>query len=76
MTRRKIRLQGIDQNFFRAFIDGNNFRAEYDGIIVPTDATLDVPGYPQSATGQTAIFTGVNAAEIKQGHINVLPTPT
>ena len=62
--------------FFRAFIDGNNFRAEYDGIIVPTDATLDVPGYPQSATGQTAIFTGVNAAEIMQGHINGLPTPT
>ncbi|CUS87554.1 hypothetical protein [Candidatus Kryptonium thompsonii] len=62
--------------FFRAFIGGNNFRAEYDGIIVPTDATLDVPGYPQSATGQTAIFTGVNAAEIMQGHINGLPTPT
>lgn len=62
--------------FFRAFIGGNNFRAEYDGIIVPTDATLDVPGYPQSATGQTAIFTGVNAAEMMQGHINGLPTPT
>ncbi|MFN3135237.1 MAG: alkaline phosphatase family protein [Candidatus Kryptonium sp.] len=62
--------------FFRAFIGGDNFRAEYDGIIVPTDATLNIPGYPQSATGQTAIFTGVNAAEMMQAHINGLPTPT
>lgn len=62
--------------FFRAFIGGDNFNAEYDGIIVPTDATLNIPGYPQSATGQTAIFTGVNAAEMMQGHINGLPTPT
>jgi len=25
---------------------------------IPTDACLDVPGLPQSATGQTTIFTG------------------
>ncbi len=30
--------------------------------LVPTDANLDTPGLPQSATGQTAILTGVNAA--------------
>ncbi len=62
--------------FFCAFIDGGSFTADYDGIIVPTDASLDIPGLPQSATGQTAIFTGVNAPEIMQGHINGLPTPT
>ena len=29
--------------------------------LLPTDAHLGVPGRPQSATGQTAILTGVNA---------------
>lgn len=62
--------------FFRAFVDGKDFIAGYDGIIIPTDASLNVPGYPQSATGQTAIFTGVNASELMQAHINGFPTPT
>ncbi len=62
--------------FFRAFSDGGSLIADYDGIIIPTDASLNVPGLPQSATGQTAIFTGVNAPEIMQGHINGFPTPS
>ena len=45
-----------------------------DGIVVPTDPTLGVPGRPQSASGQTTILTGVNApAQIgyhKQGFPN------
>lgn len=36
------------------------FRHE-DAHLLPTDAHLDVPGRPQSATGQAAILTGVNA---------------
>lgn len=32
----------------------------FDGIVVPTDASLGVPGRPQSASGQTTILTGVN----------------
>jgi 2,3-bisphosphoglycerate-independent phosphoglycerate mutase len=32
----------------------------YDGIVVPTDASLGVAGRPQSASGQTTILTGVN----------------
>jgi 2,3-bisphosphoglycerate-independent phosphoglycerate mutase len=32
-----------------------------DGILIPTDACLDVPGRPQSASGQTTILTGINA---------------
>lgn len=32
-----------------------------DGITVPTDPCLGVEGRPQSASGQTTIFTGVNA---------------
>lgn len=33
----------------------------FEGILVPTDACLGVPGRPQSASGQTTILTGVNA---------------
>jgi 2,3-bisphosphoglycerate-independent phosphoglycerate mutase len=34
-----------------------------DGVMVPLDANLEVKGLPQSATGQTALLTGVNAAK-------------
>ena len=44
------------------------------GLVVPIDATLGVKGLPQSATGQTALLTGVNAARVlgyhKQGFPN------
>src|SRR5258708_7031937 len=33
----------------------------FDGVVVPTDACLGVPGRPQSASGQTTILTGLNA---------------
>lgn len=42
--------------------------------IQPTDALLGVKGLPQSATGQTVLFTGVNAAKIAGRHINGFPT--
>ena len=32
-----------------------------NAILTPLDATLGVPGLPQSGTGQTALFTGMNA---------------
>ncbi|HEU4767868.1 MAG TPA: hypothetical protein VFS77_10845 [Pyrinomonadaceae bacterium] len=32
-----------------------------NGIVVPTDPCLGVPGRPQSASGQTTILTGINA---------------
>lgn len=35
-----------------------------DELAVPIDAQLGVPGLPQSATGQTALLTGVNAPYI------------
>jgi 2,3-bisphosphoglycerate-independent phosphoglycerate mutase len=34
----------------------------------PLDATLRVPGVPQSGTGQAALLTGVNAARLNGGH--------
>lgn len=44
--------------------------------VIPTDACLDVPGLPQSATGQTAIFTGINASKVLNRHLNGQPTIT
>ncbi len=38
------------------------------------DATLGVPGLPQSGSGQTALFTGVNAAQVAGRHVFAFPT--
>lgn len=40
------------------------------------DACLGVPGLPQSATGQTTLFTGVNAPQHLGRHLSGFPTPT
>jgi 2,3-bisphosphoglycerate-independent phosphoglycerate mutase len=42
-------------------------------VVMGLDATLGVPGVPQSATGQTALFTGVNAAKLCGCHIPAFP---
>ena len=39
------------------------------------DATLGVDGLPQSATGQTALFTGANAAALMGRHVSAFPGP-
>lgn len=44
--------------------------------ILPTDASLGVPGLPQSATGQTALLTGLNAPLLVGRHIQGFCTPT
>jgi len=41
--------------------------------MVPTDANLGLPGRPQSATGQTAILTGVNAPQQLGEHYGPRP---
>ncbi|HYF95116.1 MAG TPA: alkaline phosphatase family protein [Symbiobacteriaceae bacterium] len=43
---------------------------------VPADARLEIEGLPQSATGQTTIFTGVNAARAIGRHLHAYPTPS
>jgi 2,3-bisphosphoglycerate-independent phosphoglycerate mutase len=43
-------------------------------ICRPTDVSLNVAGLPQSATGQTVIFTGINAAVVAGRHVNGFPT--
>ncbi len=45
-----------------------------DLVLCALDACLGVPGLPQSATGQTALFTGVNAAALVGDHLTAYPT--
>jgi hypothetical protein len=52
--------------------DNGNFNSTR-ATLVPTDATLDVPGLPQSATGQTTILTGVNAPRAIGEHLGPYP---
>jgi pimeloyl-ACP methyl ester carboxylesterase len=65
---------------FNFMLEGKNLTekiGEYDSkltTIVPADASLGVEGLPQSATGQTAILTGVNAAKKLGRHISGFPT--
>ncbi|MBI3975496.1 MAG: metalloenzyme [Armatimonadetes bacterium] len=50
-------------------------RIDRDGVLlIPTDATLGVPGLPQSATGQTALLTGLNAPALIGRHVTAYPT--
>lgn len=45
----------------------------FEGILAPTDACLGIPGRPQSASGQTTILTGVNAAAAIGAHKQGFP---
>lgn len=50
-------------------------RVHDNGLLLRAlDACLGVPGLPQSATGQTALFTGVNAPQIVGEHLSAFPT--
>lgn len=41
--------------------------------LIPTDAQLGIPGRPQSATGQAAILTGINAPQRLSEHYGPRP---
>jgi len=43
------------------------------GLAMGIDANLGVDGLPQSATGQTALLTGVNGAQVLGRHLNAFP---
>jgi hypothetical protein len=45
-----------------------------DLVVKSTDATLGIAGIPQSATGQTVLFTGINAPQLAGRHVNGFPT--
>ena len=42
---------------------------------IPLDASMGAPGLPQSATGQAALLTGLNAAQRMGRHIEGFPPP-
>ncbi|HVS01153.1 MAG TPA: metalloenzyme [Thermoanaerobaculia bacterium] len=44
-------------------------------LLTELDACLGVEGLPQSATGQTTLFTGVNAQAVVGRHMPALPGP-
>lgn len=48
---------------------------EQRACMIPTNARLGVDGLPQSATGQTALFTGVNAPKRLGRHVQAFPGP-
>lgn len=43
------------------------------GIAKPIDCQLGIAGLPQSATGQTALFTGINAVQLIGDHLSGFP---
>lgn len=50
--------------------------SEEESIVIPTDASQGVKGIPQSATGQTALLTGVQASQALGHHQSGFPGPT
>ncbi len=53
--------------------DGNFGPFPADGAGLVMDVSMGVPGLPQSATGQTALWTGVNAADLIGRHLTGFP---
>lgn len=62
-------------NFGQPFTKEIGRKISPDISLVPLDASLGVEGLPQSATGQTALFTGVNAPKKVGRHIQAFPGP-
>lgn len=67
-------LDELGSEFFSIF-QGEEASLPFDGRLAITDARLGVEGLPQSATGQTAILTGINAAKLIGRHLNGYPSP-
>jgi 2,3-bisphosphoglycerate-independent phosphoglycerate mutase len=59
---------------FGRFGSSGAILADQEVTLCALDACLGVPGLPQSATGQTALFTGLNAPALVGDHITAYPT--
>lgn len=55
------------------FFDGALQALPCGGHCLKTDANLGVEGLPQSATGQTSLFTGLNAQKMMGRHLQGFP---
>src|ERR1041385_9483460 len=67
-------LDGLESEFFSVF-EGEGPALPFDGRMAITDTRLGFEGLPQSATGQTTILTGVNAAALIGRHLHGYPSP-
>lgn len=56
-----------------AYFVNENPKIIFDGVLIPTDPRLGVAGRPQSASGQTTILTGINAAQLLGNHKQGFP---
>ncbi len=56
--------------------ENNQVLIKNDKYLFPTDALLGIEGLPQSGTGQTSIFCGVNAQQIIGKHFGPFPYST
>ena len=57
------------------YLKQNNPIITPQASLIPTDATLGVPGKPQSATGQATILTGRNIPQLIGQHYGPKPNP-
>ncbi len=65
------------ENIFKKIPSVQNQFIQHDNyFLFPTDARLGVEGLPQSGTGQTSIFCGVNAPKIVGKHFGPYPYST
>lgn len=66
----------------RSLFDGqiptlrNRRLSSRSAVALPLDATFGIPGLPQSGTGQTALFTGVNGPKLIGKHFGPHPYST
>lgn len=59
--------------YFNNYFDHGRLVPSEAGNGFPLDAMLDVDGLPQSATGQTALLTGINASRYIGRHLQGFP---
>lgn len=57
------------------YLHGQPGRTTGRASLIPTDATLGMPGLPQSATGQATILTGRNVPRLAGEHYGPKPNP-
>lgn len=72
-------LATTDTPALNSLLGGRDLTSEAAGFsgssasLLALDATLGIPGCPQSATGQSTLFTGRNAAKVLGRHLNGFP---
>jgi hypothetical protein len=57
------------EHLLSQFDDGSGSALPHGGQLLPLDATFDVQGRPQSATNQTALYTGEPAPKLLGKHL-------